>query len=342
MSAARFATFVLALGVASSGSILLAEDEPTSELGLVIGEYRLPRTPVIDGDTIRVEGIRGTLRLLAIDSEETFRSEADRRNATLDFDRYMREKRRTRERPIKAATPMGEVAKQWAKDFFSGVDVVRLERDDRKEVRGRYGRLLSFVFVEKGGRWLNYNLEAVRAGMSPYFTKYGYSKRFHSEFEAAEREAKAAGRGIWAPNAKAYPDYDERKAWWNARADCIHQFVEQAKARDNHVVLTHWDAPERLERRLGGEVTVLGAVVRIERRKTLVRVLLGRRQNEDLPLIFFDRMALAKSGIAKMEGELVIVRGIVSRFERGKYRTLQIVIERSDQVMSCPPRAIAN
>ena len=342
MSTARFATLVLAVGVASSGSILSAESEPSSEYGLVIGEYRLPKAPVVDGDTLRVEGIRGTLRLLAIDSEETFRSEADRRHATLDFDRYLRDKQKTSERPVKAATPMGEAAKQWAKDFLSEVDVVRLERDDPKEVRGRYGRLLSFVFVEKGGTWVNYNLEAVRAGMSPYFTKYGYSKRFHREFEAAEREAKAARRGIWAPNAKAYPDYSERKAWWNARADCIRHFTEQAKARDDHVVLTNWDAPQRLERRLGKEVTILGTVVRIEHRRTLVRVLLGRRRNDDFPLIFFDRAVLAKSGLAKMEGELVMVRGIVSRFERGKYRTLQIVIERSDQVVSCPPRAIAN
>ena len=45
--------------------------------GLVIGEFTLDDHAVVDGDTIRVAGLRTTLRLLAIDTEETFKSLAE-------------------------------------------------------------------------------------------------------------------------------------------------------------------------------------------------------------------------------------------------------------------------
>ena len=106
----------------------------------------------------------------------------------------------------------------WAKKWFEGVGKVRIERDDPAEIRDRYNRYLAYVLAKKNGVWVNYNVECVRAGMAPYFTKYGYSRRFHKEFVAALAEAKAAHRGIWAPGAMAAPDYPEREAWWNARA----------------------------------------------------------------------------------------------------------------------------
>ncbi len=116
---------------------------------------------------------------------------------------------------------MGEKATEFAEAFFADAEVVRLERDDPKDIRGRFGRLLAYAFVEKNGRWTSYNVECVRAGMSPYFTKYGYSHRFHNQLSHAEAEAREAGRGIWDPRSKGYGDYEERKAWWNARADFI-------------------------------------------------------------------------------------------------------------------------
>ena len=52
---------------------------------------------------------------------------------------------------------------------------------------------MAYAFAEKNGVWVNYNIEAVRAGMTPYFSKYGFSRRFHKEFLAAEEEAKKNG-----------------------------------------------------------------------------------------------------------------------------------------------------
>ena len=79
--------------------------------------------------------------------------------------------------------------------FFEGADKVRLERDHPAEIRDAYQRYLAYVFVQKGGTWVNYNVESVRAGMGPYFPKYGNSRRFHDDFVKAQQEAMEAKRG---------------------------------------------------------------------------------------------------------------------------------------------------
>lgn len=60
------------------------------------------------------------------------------------------------------------------------------------EKRDGFGRLLAYVIA--GG--VNVNLELVRQGWSAYYTKYGKG-RLRAEFEAAEREARTARRGLW-------------------------------------------------------------------------------------------------------------------------------------------------
>jgi endonuclease YncB( thermonuclease family) len=300
--------------------------------GLLIGEYQLGDDPVIDGDTIRVEGIDGSLRLLALDTEERFHGKSDRAAASNDFERYLKRKRAKAARPQKTGTPMGEEATKFAKAFFEGADVVRLERDDSKEIRGHFGRLLAYAFVKKSGRWTSYNVECVRAGMSPYFTKYGYSHRFHNQLTHAESEAREAKRGIWSPSAEGYGDYDERKAWWDARADFIRAFEHEASRRDDFILLGHWDALEALEKHLGKEVTVLSTVDRIEQFKGLVRVSLAAASKQRFPVIFFDQTVFRAAGIAGFKGEPVTVRGTVERYEKGSYRTLQIVVQEPEQI----------
>jgi endonuclease YncB( thermonuclease family) len=310
--------------------------QPRAEVeqeGLLIGEYRLADAPVVDGDTIRVEGIEGSIRLLSIDSEEKLRGRADRAAADEDFEQYLKRKRGNAIRPQKAGTPMGEEATEFARAFFEGASVVRLERDDPKEIRGHYGRLLAYAFVKKNGRWTSYNVECVRAGMSPYFTKYGYSHRFHNQLAHAEIEAREAKRGIWDPDARGYGDYDERKAWWNARAEFIRAFEHEANRRDDYVQLSHWDALARLEERLGQEVSVLSTVDRIQHFKGLVRVSLAKQRGKGFPVIFFDEDVFRESGIERFKQEPVTVRGTVERYEKGDYRTLQIVVEKPAQIV---------
>ena len=58
------------------------------------------------------------------------------------------------------------------------------------------GRYLAYVMVKKDGNWVNYNIECVRHGFSPYFVKYGRSRRFHREFLEAQKLARDAKLGI--------------------------------------------------------------------------------------------------------------------------------------------------
>jgi endonuclease YncB( thermonuclease family) len=300
--------------------------------GLLIGEYRLSAKPVIDGDTIRVEGIEGSIRLLSIDTEEPFHRKADRAAADKNFSAYLKSKRQGSTRPRKTGTPMGEEASEFAKRFFAEADVVRLERDDPKKLRGSYGRVLAYAFVQRNGKWTSYNVECVRAGMSPYFTKYGYSHRFHNQLSRAEAEARSAKRGIWNPDARSYRDYDERKAWWNARADFIRAFEHEARARSDYVDLRQWNALETLEAKIDEDVTVLSTIDRIQRFRTLVRVTLSMRPDKRFPIIFFDPDVYAESGVAAYLREPIVVRGTVSRHQKGSYQTLQIVVNEPSQV----------
>jgi len=320
-------------GDAERGTAAAERTKEVEQEGLLIGEYRLPDNPVVDGDTVRVEGIEGSIRLLSIDTEEKLRGKADRAAATKDFQNYLKRKRGDATRPQKAGTPMGERATEFAKTFFEGAEVVRLERDDPKEIRGHYGRLLAYVFVEKSGLWTSYNVEAVRAGMSPYFTKYGYSHRFHNQLTHAEAEARHAKRGIWNPDAQGYGDYDERKAWWNARANFIRAFEHEASRRDDYIQLTHWDALQALEDNLGQTVTILSTIDRVQHFKGLVRVLLARQRGSGFPVIFFDREVFRESGIDRYRREPVTVRGTVERYEKGNYRTLQVVVKEPAQIL---------
>jgi endonuclease YncB( thermonuclease family) len=300
--------------------------------GLLIGEFRLSERPIVDGDTIRVAGVEGSLRLLSIDTEEKLRSKRARAEVAKNFEVYRERKRSRSSRPPKMGTPMGEQATEFARSFFEGSEIVRLERDDPKKLRGSYGRLLAYAFVRKDGKWVSYNVECVRAGMSPYFTKYGYSHRFHNQLSRAEAEAKEAQRGIWNPDAQGYGDYGKRKAWWNARADFIRAFEHEANGRDDYVDLTRWDAEDVLESRLGDEVTLLSTVDRIQRFKKLTRATLAMKQGRGFPLIFFDRKPFLESNVAAFTKEPIRVRGTLSRYEKGEYRTLQIVVTSASQI----------
>ncbi|MEM7436363.1 MAG: thermonuclease family protein [Myxococcota bacterium] len=306
-------------------------DDSVARRGIILGEYAGSSVWVIDGDTIGVNGLKDNVRMLAIDTEEVPKGR-ERASIERDFKAHLRRARGDSPRPRKPGTPMGDSAKAFATEFFADVEAVRLERDEPKRQRGRFGRPLAYVFVKKDGRWTHYNVEAVRAGMSPYFTKYGYSRRFHNQFARAESEAQAAKRGIWGPRLDHYEDYPERKAWWDARADFIRASEHRGAGRDNHVVLDHSDAEARLEALLGEEAVVLGTVGRIQFFKGLVRVFLEGANKLDFPIIFRSRTVFAESGLGKLMKEPVLVRGTIERYTKGKVDTLQIVVTDPRQV----------
>ena len=78
---------------------------------------------------------------------------------------------------------MGKVASRYTQKKLIGKSVA-LEFE-LKRLRGNYGRLLAYVFVDRQ----NLNLDLVRQGLSPYYTKYGKSEKYDAEFRAAEKQA---------------------------------------------------------------------------------------------------------------------------------------------------------
>jgi len=307
--------------------------------GVVVGEFRVSK--IVDGDTIWVDGIDASLRLLGIDTEETFKNEADRRAVEADWNAYLVNKRHGGKRPVKLATPLGEQAKHFAKDFFAHVDRVRLERDHPAEIRDAYDRYLAYVLANKDGKWINYNVECVRAGMAPYFTKYGYSRRYHKEFIEAQQEAKAAHRGIWEQGTMHAPDYPEREEWWEARGAFVDQFRKAGEGHSEYIDISHWDALKEIEDHVGKEVHILGVVDNVVRntrgpaRATLSR---SRKHGGGFPLIFFDRDVLGTTGLTEWRGEYVVVTGIPT-FYTNKHtgrKQLQLQIDRASQVQLSP------
>jgi len=322
--------------VVEAAAKIAAKPVSAPDAGLVIGEFELASEPVVDGDTIKVMGLDKSLRLLGIDAEETFKNEADRLASSQDWELYLKNKRHESLRPVKMATPLGEEAKAFAKEFFKGVTKVRLERDHTQEIRDRYHRYLAYILVERDGQSLNYNVECVRAGLSPYFMKYGYARRYHDAFVTAAAEAKMAGRGIWDAGKQHYPDYPERLAWWEARAQFVQAFERAHPDSEGGVVLSRADAEATLRAAVGKEVWVLGTVAKIQETKGPTLVLLGMRPGLDLPLVFFDKGVLLNSRLLAASGEFVAARGVVSLYKNQKRQSeeLQIQILDPGQVTS--------
>ena len=81
-------------------------------------------------------------------------------------------------------------ARQFTEEFLSG-GAVRLQFDRQRLDQDR--RLLAYVLVED--RMLNEEL--IRAGLARAELGFHDSESMKTRFRRAEREAKAAGRGIW-------------------------------------------------------------------------------------------------------------------------------------------------
>lgn len=134
---------------------------------VVAQEARVLR--VIDGDTfvITYAGKKEKVRLLNVDTPESVHPDASRN------------------------TMMGVKASDYTKQMLENKYVV-LEFED--EARGKYGRLLAYAHLQG----LNFNIELVKQGFSPYLTKYGVSKKYDAQFRAAEQFAKSQGLNIWS------------------------------------------------------------------------------------------------------------------------------------------------
>jgi micrococcal nuclease len=169
---------------------------------------------VIDGDTFKVslEGKTVNLRLPCIDTEETKNN-----------------------KPLKPVTIFGEKTTDWARDWLVDRDnKVQLEYEADYAITGFFDRPLTYV----NANGENYNLECVRAGYSPYFPKYGYSRGYHEAFVEAERQAMRDGLGIWDDATHAGDvtrPYHLLKMWWEVRARYI-ELGRDEKRRNNQLI----------------------------------------------------------------------------------------------------------
>ena len=76
------------------------------------------------------------------------------------------------------------------RELLAGQDV-RLEYDG--PLKDPYNRTLAYVFLPDGRLA---NVEIIRAGYAETYRRFDYKRK--TEFFVAERDAKAARRGMWA------------------------------------------------------------------------------------------------------------------------------------------------
>lgn len=159
-AAAIVALACLACGPASSADQAAPAQQPR---GAPAPAAYLRVRQVIDGDTLTVSGI-GTVRLIGVDAPE-------------------------KRGGFRAAEPFGDDATAFLKRLAEGKRV-RLEYDgDRKD---RYNRTLAYVFLEDGTL---VNEAIIRGGWAETYRSFSYRRK--PDFQAAEREARAARRGMW-------------------------------------------------------------------------------------------------------------------------------------------------
>lgn len=136
---------------------------------------------VFDGDTLLVElgGREERVRLIGVDTPEIEREDV-------------------------AAQPFADEATAFVRGLVDGRSVT-LRADPSSRDRDVYDRLLRYVILADG-RVLD--AEIIRSGLGFAYTRFPYERM--EDYVALEREARAAERGVWAPDAIA------RVAWRDA------------------------------------------------------------------------------------------------------------------------------
>jgi endonuclease YncB( thermonuclease family) len=293
-----------------------------------VGTFEVTADTVVDGDTLRLPG-EGSLRVLGLDCEEVFRGPRDRAEAAADFAAYARAKRGASPVPVKYATPAGEAAREHVRALLKGVERIRVERD---EVGGReldlFDRRLGHVVLPGPGGETNLAVEVVRAGHSPYFVKYGRTRRFDAAFAAAQAEARAAKRGIWGDAGPAhYPDYEERLRWWEERAAQVDAW-RALPAAPERIELGTPGAAARLAALVGREAVLFALCRTLPTRGPPYVIWLSDRRDADVPAVVFDDEVWKALDRGALERGYVTVRGPVTLF-RGRP---QVEIARAEQV----------
>ena len=127
---------------------------------------------VVDGDTVIVDdGGPVTIRLIGVDAPESVH-------------------------PRRPVEPFGRESAAFLRDLLKGRGVT-LEFEPGTDF-DRYGRTLAYLVRDDG---LAVNREMVARGYAHVYTRFPFRRM--EDFRSAEREARAAGRGLWGSTAPA-------------------------------------------------------------------------------------------------------------------------------------------
>lgn len=157
--------------VTSATSVAAPDDYPTMPAENVAGPF--PVTKVSDGDTIWVDnkGERVKIRMIGIDTPELHD-------------------------PRKPVECFAQEASDRAEAVLAN-QAVYLESDPSQDSVDRYGRALAYVWTSAGRL---FNLDMIADGYAFEYT-YELPYRYRAQFRAAQADARANERGLWAPSA---------------------------------------------------------------------------------------------------------------------------------------------
>ncbi|MBZ0202886.1 MAG: thermonuclease family protein [Ignavibacteria bacterium] len=325
MTSKRISILLFILLFLFTGNVLSQEQ-------FIIGEFAVSK--ILDGDTFRFDGLDKSTRLLGIDTEETFKDE----NAEMKVNdiasrwlEYYAQKKDSSNKPAKIESPFGYDTWQWTKKMFKDVVKVRLEVDDFKRVIDMFNRYLVYIIaIKEDGTEFNYNIECVKQGYSPYFSKYGYSARFHDAFVKAQNYARDNKLGIWSGKELCYPDYPERLEWWDKRGEQIKKFETMHMGKEGYYSMLDISDYNKLKAHMGDTVTIFGNISRVITDNDPRIVKFEINDDDTIDLVFFKRnyAVLDELKLNEPKGYYVYAKGKLSEY-KGK---LQIIVDDKSQV----------
>lgn len=316
------------------GPLNLHAQNDTVSNSFILGEFTVSK--ILDGDTFRFDKLDRPTRLLGVDTEETWK-DVDAETKVNDISgrwaEYYAHKKDSSQKPAKIESPFGYKTWQWTKQLFNDVVKVRLETDGLSREKDMYNRYLLYVIaVRADGTEFNYNIECVRQGYSPYFSKYGYSARFHNEFTAAQKLAQDNKLGIWSSSELGYPDYTERLEWWDVRARQIENYHNNFAGKERYYSTLDINDYSKLKEHINDSVIVFGNISRIIKDKDPQIFKLEVSDAEQVDLVIFGKNSRLANDmdLYNPKNYYLYAKGMLTEY-KGR---LQIIIEDTSQIWS--------
>jgi micrococcal nuclease len=157
-------------GLGTSPTNNLPNEDPALDIPAPPSPALYAVVRVLDGDTIDVKSSTGAIsrvRFIGVDTPET-------------------------KDPRKPVQCFGKAASDHTKKTLLGA-TIRLEADPLDSNKDKYDRLLRYVYTADGQL---YNQTLIEDGYGFAYVVFPYARL--EQFRAAERDARLAGRGLWA------------------------------------------------------------------------------------------------------------------------------------------------